>query len=73
MNDRLREVLSSDDCKLIDRVRQRFVDSCSARWEMSESTRDAMELVDVVERLSDQLLALRIRLADESILNKKAE
>lgn len=42
--------LTTDDLALIDRVRQRFLDACSARWPMPNSMHDAMALVAVVER-----------------------
>ena len=43
--------LTSDDCALIDRVRQRFLNACSSHRQVPDSTRDAMNLVDVIERL----------------------
>lgn len=47
--------LSTEDTALIERARQRFLDSCSARGEMSEAVSDGMSLVGIVKRLTDLL------------------
>lgn len=48
------DLLTVDDLILIERVRGRFLESCSARWDMSESTSDGMSLVGVIKRLIEK-------------------
>lgn len=47
-----------------ERVRRRFLESCSARWEMSDDVRDAMALADAADHF---------RLAAESAQARVAE
>lgn len=49
---------------VVERARRRFLESCSARWEMSDDVRDAMTLVGAAEHFRSAAESAQARVAE---------